>query len=126
MTVLPPFLRPRPRDRAPIPTEHPEEILEAPANSGSSCSSFCAPEEPCSITETGACDAAAKSAEKLREQFAEASDCLARCQCGSKVIMRYEPGSTSIFCLGEKAGKMSVPDWDPEVLAEVWNELAEI
>ena len=46
---------------------------------------------------------------------------LARCQCGLKAIMRYEPGCTYIVCLGEGKAVAAIDDYQPEKLAEKWN-----
>lgn len=45
---------------------------------------------------------------------------LARCKCGSKAVMRYEPGCTFIHCIGEGETKAAIADWNPEKLAEEW------
>lgn len=46
---------------------------------------------------------------------------LRRCECGSAVIMRYEPGVTRISCIGERKTVAAWPDWCPDDLAAFWN-----
>lgn len=46
---------------------------------------------------------------------------LSRCACGSRVVMRYEPGVTYIHCLTENETKAATADWEPEQLAREWN-----
>jgi len=46
---------------------------------------------------------------------------LARCRCGSRAVMRYEPGVTYIHCIAENETKAASGDWEPERLAREWN-----
>jgi hypothetical protein len=55
----------------------------------------------------------------------ELNKTLARCQCGSRAVMRYEPGSTYVHCIAEGITKAALPDWQPEWMAAEWaNRLA--
>ena len=57
----------------------------------------------------------------LHEELTMASAGLRRCECGSVVVMAYEPGCTYIRCLAEKKTVMAEADWNPKRLAERWN-----
>jgi hypothetical protein len=50
---------------------------------------------------------------------------LARCQCGSRAVMRYEPGCTFIHCIAEGITKAALPDWQPDAMVEEWAKLNE-
>ena len=45
---------------------------------------------------------------------------LARCKCGSRAVMRYDPGCTFIHCIDEGMTKAALPDWQPDELARRW------
>jgi hypothetical protein len=57
----------------------------------------------------------------MTADFTEASSTLARCKCGSKAIMRYDPGCTYIVCIAERETKLAISEWNPKKLAEKWN-----
>lgn len=52
----------------------------------------------------------------------ELNHTLARCPCGSRAVMRYEPGCTYIYCIAESETKDATADWEPERLAREWND----
>ena len=58
--------------------------------------------------------------------LSEVFDCckvgLRRCECGSAVVMFYEPGCTYLRCLAERKTVLAVPDWNPKELSDQWNE----
>lgn len=62
------------------------------------------------------------TAADLHQQITQASMSLNRCACGSKAVMHYEPGCTYIRCLAERETKLSLPDWQPNELATLWNQ----
>ena len=62
----------------------------------------------------------AQAAERF-DRLRAASRSLRRCQCGSKVVMAYEPGCTFIRCLAERKDVATAPDFSPEQLAGEWN-----
>lgn len=64
------------------------------------------------------------NADELVAEFNKAKRTLKRCQCGSAVVMAYEPGATFIRCLAEKKDVAVLPDWQPAELAEEWNRKA--
>lgn len=47
---------------------------------------------------------------------------LRRCECGSAVVMAYEPGCTYLHCLRERKTVAAVADWNPKQLHDQWNE----
>lgn len=57
----------------------------------------------------------------MTDPIQEINKTLARCKCGSKAVMRYEPGCTFIHCIGEGKTVAAVLDWNPEGMAEEWN-----
>jgi hypothetical protein len=59
---------------------------------------------------------------ELNEEMTNAALSARRCRCGSKMLVRYEPGITYILCIKENKPKMAVPDWDPTGLVEKWNK----
>jgi len=61
---------------------------------------------------------------ELYEELEKASHSLERCDCGSRAVLRYEPGCTTIACIREREVKMSGPDWCPSQLAREWNMMA--
>lgn len=64
------------------------------------------------------------TAQAIQHELEAASRGLKRCSCGSKAVMKYEPGCTFIHCLKENATVLAAPDWCPTELAEKWNDLA--
>jgi len=60
--------------------------------------------------------------QELADQLTNASIRLKRCQCGSKAILHYEPGCTFVRCLAERETKLSLPDWQPNELEQLWNQ----
>jgi hypothetical protein len=58
----------------------------------------------------------------LQAQIADASQSLRRCDCGARAVIAYEPGCTRIHCIGCKATKHALPDWQPTEIARQWNE----
>jgi hypothetical protein len=58
----------------------------------------------------------------MTDTISELNKTLARCKCGSKAVMRYEPGCTFIHCIGEGKTVASIADWNPEQLAKQWEE----
>ena len=63
------------------------------------------------------------TAEKLNEVFANEAKQAHRCyDCGGKVLLRYAPGCTFIHCFKEGRSVAALPDWQPEELAQEWNE----
>lgn len=62
------------------------------------------------------------AAEALTNELNTASRALNRCACGSKAVMRYEPGCTTIACIAERTTKAALPDWQPTALAHQWND----
>ena len=62
------------------------------------------------------------TAQAIQHELEAASRGLKRCSCGSKAVMKYEPGCTFIHCLKENAAVLAAPDWCPAELAEKWNE----
>lgn len=54
--------------------------------------------------------------------LSELSKTLRRCQCGSVVYIKYEPGCTYIHCNGCAKTVASLDEWQPETLAKQWNE----
>ena len=61
------------------------------------------------------------TADQLNKEMEDAKRSIVRCPCGSRVTMKYEPGVTFIYCLGERATKLTLPDWNPTELAKQWN-----
>lgn len=47
---------------------------------------------------------------------------LRRCGCGSAVVLRYEPGCTSVYCLRERKDVFGLPDWSPVEVHKSWND----
>jgi hypothetical protein len=45
------------------------------------------------------------------------------CRCGSRAVMRYEPGATYVHCIAEGITKAALPDWQPEKMADEWGKL---
>lgn len=63
------------------------------------------------------------TANQLNQVFDEAAKSLDHCiDCGMKCILRYDPGVTYIYCLGCKATKRALPDWQPETITDEWND----
>ena len=60
---------------------------------------------------------------QLSAELSQVSAGLRRCECGSVVVMAYEPGCTYIRCLAEKKTVAILPDWNPSALAIEWNDL---
>ena len=60
--------------------------------------------------------------EQLVLDLETASKSLHRCQCGSRVVMEYEPGCAYIDCVQEAKTFDAIADWNPERLATRWNE----
>jgi len=65
---------------------------------------------------------AQQSHEALWKEFYDASLALHRCDCGSKVVLQYQPGLTSVACIGERKVKFSLPDWQPNETKDQWNQ----
>lgn len=59
---------------------------------------------------------------QLAAGLSQTSAGLRRCECGSVVVMAYEPGCIYIRCLAEKKTVMAEPDWNPSGLAGRWND----
>lgn len=57
----------------------------------------------------------------MTDEITEINRTLYRCDCGSRAVMRYDPGCTFIHCLAEGVTKSAAPDWQPEALAAEWN-----
>jgi len=57
----------------------------------------------------------------MSDVISQINQTLARCQCGSKAIMRYEPGCTFIHCIGKGKTVAAIDDYQPEKLAAKWN-----
>lgn len=62
------------------------------------------------------------TAAELRSEMDAAKADLCLCECGSRVVMQYQPGATLIWCLGCKTYVAGVPDWGPKELANSWNK----
>lgn len=58
---------------------------------------------------------------QMESDLATANSNLARCQCGSKCVVSYEPGCTFVRCLAEKRDVLAMPDWAPLEISEEWN-----
>ena len=57
----------------------------------------------------------------MTDQIHELNKTLARCECGSRAVMRYEPGCTFVHCIAEGKTKAAVPEYQPERMAAMWN-----
>lgn len=57
----------------------------------------------------------------MTDKISEINQTLARCKCGSKAVMKYDPGCTFIHCIAEGKTVASKPDWQAEQLADEWN-----
>lgn len=56
------------------------------------------------------------------QRLVDAGKDLRPCDCGSRVIMSYEPGCTFIWCSAERRSVSALPDFEPENLAKLWND----
>lgn len=60
--------------------------------------------------------------DQLNDEMRHCQYKLDPCHCGSRALLRYEPGCTYILCMREYKVKLSGPDWCPRELLEQWND----
>ena len=62
-----------------------------------------------------------QAADEITHQLEHSNRLLRACKCGCKPVLLYEPGLTSIACSGCGEVRSTLPDWQPERIAQRWN-----